>query len=318
MKYLFIGPQLLAGIGQVTNRYAELLESMGHETEYSMFNDDPKSSSYDVGFAFVLPIKEQLDKVDALMSRCAKKNYMTICETDPVSPMYGIFEGRYASMFVSSQFCKDILSRQFPSIEWKILHLYAYPHPLTLRLTKADDKPYIFYTIGNIVDPRKNISMLIRAFTECAFPNARLLLKATCVRNITIQNNPKIIVINGLITENQLNNIHRSSDCYINCSHSEGVGMGAVEAALHSKPVILTDFGGLKEYVSTPFVVKCKVAKTNINDFLFTEDLQWGHPQYEDLVAHMKECYTKRLTHWNHEKTRNLIASIHTNLENSL
>ena len=34
------------------------------------------------------------------------------------------------------------------------------------------------------------------------------------------------------------------SDCYVSFSSSEGVGMGAVEAAIRNKPVIITDYGG--------------------------------------------------------------------------
>ena len=61
---LFIGPRLLAGIGQVTNRYAELLRSQGHETEYVEIGHQPHKPSYDCGFAFILPIPEQLMIVD--------------------------------------------------------------------------------------------------------------------------------------------------------------------------------------------------------------------------------------------------------------
>ena len=46
-----------------------------------------------------------------------------------------------------------------------------------------------------------------------------------------------------------MDKIHKSSDCYVSFSSSEGVGMGAVEAALRGKPVIITDYGGAPEYV---------------------------------------------------------------------
>jgi glycosyltransferase involved in cell wall biosynthesis len=110
--------------------------------------------------------------------------------------------------------------------------------------------PYTFYTIGNIADPRKNIQGLINAFLECNFgTEARLVLKATCFHPITLKI-PGVVVINGLLSDEALERVHASCHCYVNCSHSEGVGMGAVEAALRSKPVIITDYGGLKEYCS--------------------------------------------------------------------
>ncbi len=85
-----------------------------------------------------------------------------------------------------------------------------------------------------------------------------------------------------------MESIHKKGDCYINCSHSEGVGMGAVEAAVRNKPVIISDFGGLSEYVQTPFVVPCAVGPCGISDFLFQPHMHWGFPDPLKLKEHMK------------------------------
>ena len=66
--WLFIGPSLLSGIGQVTNRYAQLIKG-----EYVQIGQTPENEEYDVGFAFVLPIEPHLNSVDKLMTRCKKK-----------------------------------------------------------------------------------------------------------------------------------------------------------------------------------------------------------------------------------------------------
>jgi hypothetical protein len=44
----------------------------------------------------------------------------------------------------------------------------------------------------------------------------------------------------GLLSDEEMENIHALGDCYVSFSSSEGVGMGAVEAALRNKPVIIT------------------------------------------------------------------------------
>ena len=51
-----------------------------------------------------------------------------------------------------------------------------------------------------------------------------------------------------------MEDIHAKSDCYVSFSSSEGIGLGAVEAALRNKPVIITDFGGAPEYIKTPYL----------------------------------------------------------------
>lgn len=298
-----MGPTLLAGIGQVTKRYADLVNG-----EYIAFGDKPKEAEYDYGFAFVLPIKEQLDIVDQYMSICKKKIYMTICETETVNPAYGILT-RYKELWVASDFCKNVFQRQFPEVSWKVLPLYAPPQKVPRNLDIK--RPYTFYTIGNILDPRKNIKSLIEAFLRCEFPmdDAILLLKATCVRPVDWKV-PGVHIINGLLSNEDMERVHDQGDCYINCSHSEGVGMGAVEAAMRKKPVIISDYGGLKEYVHTPFVVKCKIGPIGFDDFLFTKDLEWGHPSQEDLMLHMQTCFDKKLSYSENAFTEGLMAGV--------
>lgn len=303
--WLFIGPSLLAGIGQVTNRYAQLVNG-----EYVQFGETPKAAEYDVGFAFVLPIEHHMNNVDKLMTRCKKKIYMTICETETVHPLYGELVRRYRTLYVASEFCRNVFARQFPHGDWRILHLWqtTYDGPIRSIVPKSDS--YTFYTIGNVIDPRKNIKMLLEAFVRLNMPNTRLLIKATCHTEVQWKF-PRVEVINGLLDDASLEDIHRSGHCYINCSHSEGVGMGAVEAALRSKPVIITSYGGLKEYVRTPFIVDAdELVPVGKDDFLFTKDMLWGNPKLDSLVQHMRTCAEGKITTWDHAFSKDLIGEI--------
>jgi glycosyltransferase involved in cell wall biosynthesis len=307
MRVLFIGPRLLAGIGQVTNRYASLIRAQGHEAEFLELGQSPQHDSYDAGFAFVLPIVENLNFIDRVMTMCRKKVYMTICETEPVNPVYGILE-KYKTLWVASEFCKSVFERQFPQVEWKVLPLWA-PAP-SLTFEPAPPTPYVFYTIGNILDARKNIKSLIEAYLRCGFGNdAHLVLKATCVQPVEWRV-PGVSIINGLISDEDMEKVHGASHCYINCSHSEGVGMGAVEAALRSKPVIISEYGGLKEYVKTPWVVSCTKGPIGFDDFLFKKEHEWGHPSLEDLMTHLKDCFEKRVVTWDHTHTKELMSTV--------
>ena len=305
--FLFIGPTLLAGIGQVTKQYASLIR----DSEYVEIGQQPKKSRYSYGFAFVLPIEQQLVIVDQYASLCDSMMYMTVCETEPVNPEYGLL-ARYRTVWCPSEFARSTLARQFPHVEWKLLRHYATekPHRCPVEADHGKQPPYTFYTIGNIADPRKNIQGLINAFLSCGFGDqARLVLKATCNKPVELKI-PGVVVINGLLSDEALEKIHGSCHCYVNCSHSEGVGMGAVEAALRSKPVIITDYGGLKEYVQTPWVVKCTRGPIGFDDFLFTKDLEWGYPSQEGLIAALKDCFEKRVTFWDHSHTHTLMTEV--------
>ena len=103
-----------------------------------------------------------------------------------------------------------------------------------------------------------------------------------------------------------MEDIHSKSDCYISFSSSEGVGMGAVEAAIRDKPVIITDYGGAKEYINTPYTIECDLQKIPRDDFLYEAGMQWGKPNVDQLMEFMNDAYNKKLRYMDHSKTRNL------------
>lgn len=308
MKILFVGPVPLAGIGQVLVKYQKILQARGHVTEYKTFFDpglDPEN--WDRIFTFVVPagvILEELKKLP--MDRTM---IMTVCETETVNENYGLLPKDHA-IFVPSLFSLERLARQFP--EHRFVHLKHWtPEPRPVSQKIFIDATYVFYTIGNLRDPRKNLMMLIEAFSRLSLPGAHLLIKNTGLEDLRTTGVHWLTVINdGVLTEDLLEVIHNSGDCYVNCSHSEGVGMGAVEAALRSKPVIVSEYGGATEYVQTPFVVDCATGPIGFDDFLFSAGMQWGHPNIETLMKHMKTCYDEKLRHWNHDFTKNVLSAV--------
>lgn len=301
---LFVGPSLLAGIGQVTRTYAL---SVGGE--FVTFGDKALKDHYPCVFIFALPLDQHVEMIEQYYKKLAPRMIlMTVCETESVHPDYGKLLKVSDTIYCPSNFAAFVLQRQFPQGDFKVLHHWVQPVPKSVTTSIV---PYTFYTIGNVMDPRKNIKMLIEAFVRLQLPDARLLLKATCKVPVTWRI-PNVVVVNGLLSDEELETqIHRQGHCYVNCSHSEGVGMGAVEAALRGKPVIITDFGGLKEYVpDTPFVVKCTRTEIQQDDFLFQKGMVWGQPSLEDLMSHMRTCYESRITEWDHPGTKTLLSSV--------
>lgn len=290
-----MGPTPLSGIGQVMMKYAKLFKA-----EYVTFGQEPKKK-HTVVFAFLIPIREQIMYV--------KKMYdpnivMTVCETDPVHKDYKLIFDTFKTVLVPSEFCRRIFKKQFHVDTVVFPH---WPGEFSAFQKPIYEEPYTFYTIGNVLDQRKNIPMLITAWLKCGFSNARLLIKATCIQNVDWKI-PGVEIINGLVSDEDMEKIHSQAHCYINCSKSEGVGMGAVEAAIRNKPVIITDFGGLQEYVKTPFIVKCTETKVGTEDFLFQPHMTWGEPSIDDLMKYMKYCYENKIHTWDHQHTKNFTS----------
>jgi glycosyltransferase involved in cell wall biosynthesis len=300
--WLFVGPTPLAGIGQVVLKYAEIAKG-----DWIQFGATT-TNRYENVFVFLLPIETNIKLVKNYYEGIGKNLYiMTICETKPVHPDYSKIFNTFpnATHLTPSQFCADIFNEQF-GVSLKVIPLWS---PVKEWTPVPDSEPYTFYTIGNIIDPRKNIDKLVSAFALCDFPRgtARLILKATCRRDVYLDI-PDVEVINGLLSDEELEKqIHSRAHCYINFSHSEGVGMGAVEAALREKPVVIATFGGLKEYISTPFLINCSETTVGIKDFLFSPDMVWGEPDSMQLISFMKECYEKKLVRQEHPCTVKLM-----------
>lgn len=288
---IFIGPTFPGGIARWSLKYKSLFPNSKH---YTLADEIPIC---DHAVVFALPVDVFWDRYEYLKSRIKHISCMTICETETVHEDFGRLMGEFKRIGVPSEFCKRVFSKQFPDNEFYVIRAYVPPPP---------PKPYRFYTIGNMTDRRKNFGGMLRAFMRLENPNAYLVVKAQSNAPIKLDL-PNVQIINEELTEEQMNQIHEQCDCYVSSSHSEGIGMGPVEAALRDKPVIIPDFGATAEYIKTPYTVKCKQVKTGKDDYLFKKDMTWGDPDEDMLYAFMKDALDKNLRHMDHTHTKEIM-----------
>jgi len=296
---LFIGPSLLAGIGQVLKKYQLLYP----DSKYIEIGT-PIEKEEDV-FIFAIPLPEIIQYLVNIKKKARKIICMTVCETETVHELYGDLCSLFETIYVPSEFCQIILSRQFPKTNFEIIRhhvpLFKIPH-------NRDTGTYVFYHIGNILDPRKQVKKIIEAFIRLNLPDTLLVLKATCKEPV-IWKIPRVHIINGLLGVEQMQAIHEQCHCYVSFSHSEGVGMGAVEAAMCDKPVIIPEYSAPKEYIKTPYLIKCETCEIINDDFLFKKGMVWGDPDFKQLMEFMKDAYDNRLTRMNHKHTKDLVSA---------
>jgi len=287
---LFIGPTLLSGIGQHCKKYMDLFP----RSKYIQIQEEiPESEK---AFIFALPIPHWLDKIPEIKRKIKDVICMTVCETETVHEDYGKLFALFDKIAVPSEFCRRVFSRQFPDTKFYIIHVHI-----------PDKRPYTFYHIGNVYDPRKNFNKILETFVRMNKHDTRLVIKATCKEPV-LARIPNVEIINGLLSDEEMENIHARCDCYVSFSSSEGVGMGAVEAALRNKPVIITEYGGAPEYIETPYMIKCGLQYLVKDDFLFKAGMQWGKPDEDQLREFMEDAYTKKLRYMDHPRTRVLTS----------
>ena len=298
---LFIGPSPLAGIGQCMLKYLNLfpgsIYKQIHELTIEHHNEDI--------FMFPLPIEPWLSIIPVIKEKAKSIICMTICETETVHEDYGKLFDMFDTIAVSSEFCKKVFSRQFPNTNFHVIRAYIPPPP---ALNLPESGVYRFYHIGNVLDQRKNVGDILRAFTELNLPNCELIIKATCKQAVTI-NIPNVKVMNGLVSQEVIDRIHAMCDCYISFSNSEGIGLGAVEAALRDKPVILPEYGGAPDYIKSDYMISCGMQEVPRDDFLFKKGMLWGKPNFEQLKEFMMDAYTKKLRIVDHSFTKQRVSA---------
>ena len=299
MNIQVVGPNLLSGIGQLCHKYSELLGC-----PYKVIYTD-KIDPCDNIFIFALPVPYWLDAIPKLKKLCKNLVCMSICETETVHPLYGKLFEHFDKIAVASEFCKNVFSRQFPDKEFFVIHANVTIRPLPT--VNETNKPYVFYHIGNIIDDRKQFNKILEAFIRLNKPDTHLLVKATCNVDVNV-NLPNVTIVNGLLPDTELDKFHAEGDCYVSFSHSEGIGMGAVEAALHGKPVIISEYGGAVEYIKTPYTISCGRTTVLKDDFLFQKGMEWGDPKFDELVEYMTDAYNKRLRSMEHTHTKQLLS----------
>lgn len=303
----FIGPTLLSGIGQMLHKYLYVFR----DSKYVELVPGQVPSG-DVAVIFALPAGPWLELIPEIKRNFKKVHCMTICETETVHEGYGKLFEFFDEIIVASDFCQRVFSRQFPEKKFIVWRAHVPRPPKSCKSQKVLDLPkdrYVFYHIGNIVDPRKNIRGILEAFMRLGRPDDTLLvLKATCLQTVEIKL-PNVLVINGLLPEAELECIHEACHCYVSFSNSEGIGMGAVEAALHNKPVIITEYGGACEYIKTPYVIPCELQEIPRDDFLFKKGMLWGKPNPDKLLEFMGHALDNKVYYVEHSHTKELVGA---------
>jgi glycosyltransferase involved in cell wall biosynthesis len=209
------------------------------------------------------------------------------------------------------------------------------PHPCDVSIyDKKLDKTnlghhngnYIFYFIGELIS-RKNIKQLIQAFNT-EFSNdepVSLLLKVnkSGINSDTImdilskeinivKNGLKLhsriddysseIIIAGQISEEEIQQIHQTCDCYVNCSHGEAWSIPTFEACCYGKDIIapFTNSGHYYDYLSEYDYYKLNATEDSVFDYkdtffeLGNSKEYWLSYRIEDLRKCMREAFNNR------------------------
>lgn len=184
-----------------------------------------------------------------------------------------------------------------------------------------EDFGYLFvghWINGDIGEDRKNVGLLIKAFFE-TFKNKSkkpaLILKTSSAvssyvdREIILnkiqqikdtvdsKNLPNVYLLHGEFTDEEMNQIynHPKVKSMISLTKGEGFGRPLLEFSLTKKPIIVSNWSGHMDFLSSEFVVAINGELKNVhpsaaNQFLLQES-QWFSPNYGEIGHYLKDVF---------------------------
>lgn len=100
----------------------------------------------------------------------------------------------------------------------------------------------------------------------------------------------RIIIINKIMTIDDLLSLKLACDCYVSLHRAEGLGRGPMEAMLLGKPTILTNYSGSSEYAreDNSCLVNYSLVSIEPGQYVHWSDQVWADPDIEHAAWHMK------------------------------
>ena len=148
-----------------------------------------------------------------------------------------------------TQYEADYLRRGYGIEEQKIAIV-----PLSYRETVCDPsvkkEPFCLFA-GTMTQPRKNVPRLIQAAHKYGFQLKLVGNKGNAESEAKLRalvGDAKNIEILGFVSDEELNSLYDRAKVFALPSLNEGVGLVALEAAIHGCNVVITNLGGPKEY----------------------------------------------------------------------
>jgi glycosyltransferase involved in cell wall biosynthesis len=169
--------------------------------------------------------------------------------------------------------------------------------------SKGQEEEFIFLSVVDAINPRKNLPGLLTAFNLLLRGSrrpVRLLLKQYRLE-MKLDHLPRVSSLAEHLSPGRMNALYALCDAYVSAHHAEGWGMGLSSAMAFGKPVIATGYSGNMQYMNAenslpvPYVLApVSDAMLKLFGSLFTRDMRWADPDPAQMAAAMRKVVEKR------------------------
>jgi glycosyltransferase involved in cell wall biosynthesis len=169
------------------------------------------------------------------------------------------------------------------------------------------EKAFLFlyvFDFGSHLE-RKNPMAAIEAFSkafELSDDRVRLVIKVSYADKRKSDFNklleiaskdPRIIIINKILSREEMYGLINSCDSYISLHRSEGFGLGMAEAMYLGKPVIGTAYSGNMDFmnVENSYLVDYTLSSVPEGAYPFWQNQVWADPDIESAAQGMAKIF---------------------------
>ena len=243
----------------------------------------------------------------------------TIWETSKLHPQWsGWINNGAVKVLVGCHWNKEVFQTSGVTIPIGVV-----PHGIDMagfdgikpyNIAGVDKDTYVFYDIFQWTE-RKNPLPLIKAYWHefGANDNAALVLKTyrgdysdgekDAIRNTLkrLKNvcpndyHPPIYLILNLLSEDEILGLHARGDCYASFDRGEGFGLSPFTAGACGNPVIITNYGGAKEYAKEHTSYRIDRSLTPVFGMPWSPwyrvDQLWAEPDVAHGASLMRRVY---------------------------
>lgn len=190
----------------------------------------------------------------------------TMFESDKIPDDWLSYLQAANEVWVPSKWCQKVFKKA--GIDTKVVPLgydqLAY-HYIERENKREQHKDFVFlhYNAFNI---RKGFLEVFKAFTKAFDPSepVKMIWKTVVDRPyqrfpVNYENYPNISVVEGKLSEIQMQELMAQSDCFVFPSRGEGFGLTPIECMATGMPAIVPNAHGISEYFNSDYMYEVKV-----------------------------------------------------------
>lgn len=222
------------------------------------------------------------------------------------------FADYFDEIWTPSQFATEAIAQKIRVPVLTMPHAISFTRPQGDFRKKfglpSDKYLFLFLYDLNSYSERKNPAAVLEAFRHSGLAgqgaglvvkvhNAEsnpadyeLLLKTTAVL-------PDTILINQVLSRQEIYELESACDCFVSLHRSEGFGLAVAESMYLGKPVIVTDWSATSEFVNTAngCPVRCQLVKLKRHHGPYAKGQIWAEPDITHAAQWMQRLFSDRV-----------------------